>query len=232
MTDLSMKNILVMGASSGIGKAVAEYLAPKVKELVTVSRSSSPHGQWIQADVTKTEDIRNLKHVLKDRAIDALLYLGGTWEKHAFTPGYDFEASPDEETQHVLNVNLLGPIRMIQTLLPNLGKSGNPKIILMGALVRDHPFQEVANTASKFGLDGIVKAIRSTAKFRERNIGITVIHPGNVATPEVLNDLHDAGKPPSYAIPLADMCMMIHCLLSLSNRSNINELQMASMLDL
>ena len=232
MKGLSAKTVVIMGASSGIGKAVAEYLSNKVKELITLSRSPSAHGRWIRTDVTRVEDIRKLKEELKDTTIDALLYLGGTWERHAFTPRYDFEALPDKENKHVLEVNLLGPIRMIQALLPNLRRSGAPKIILMGALVKGYPLEEVANTASKFGLEGIVQAIRNTNKLKEDKIGITVIHPGNVATPEVLGDLKNAGKPSNHAIPLHDMCMMIHCILSLSNLTNINEVHMAPMLDI
>ncbi len=228
--SLKKNRVVIMGASSGIGKAVAQYLEPKVTELVTISRSPSAYGRWIRTDVSQFQDIQKIKEQLNNASVDALLYLGGTWEKYAFTEAYNFEASPDEELRKVLDVNLLGPIRLIQALLPNLRRSDNARIVLMGALVRDYPSKEVANTASKFGLNGVVNALRKSDVFKKNRIGITVIHPGDVATPEVLKDLQQAGKPMDHAIPLDDMCTMIHCLLSLSNLSNVNEVAMASML--
>ena len=232
INPMMLKRVLIIGASRGIGEAVARYLEPTVEDLITISRSPSQAGTWLQADVTRLSDIEKLKSQIGDQAVDGLLYLGGTWEEKAFTDEYDFEQCQDRELANVLNVNLLAPIRIIQKFLPNLRKSGGGKIILMGALVRGYPFPEVSNNASKFGLDGVVHALRNGGALKKHKISITVIHPGNVATPEVLNDLKEAGKSEENAIPLTDLCLVIHSIFSLSNLSNISQINMEAMVDL
>ena len=228
---LKLKRVLIVGASRGIGEAVAQYLEPMVEDLITVSRSPAKAGKWLPIDVTRLSDIEKLKDHIGNEALDGILYLGGTWEEKAFTRDYDFEKCPDRELVNVLNVNLLGPIRIIQKLLPNLRKSERGKIILMGALVKDYPFPEVANTASKLGLDGVVHALRNGGSLKKSKIGITVIHTGYVATPEVLDDLKREGKSEENAIPPVDLCLLIHSILSLSNLSNINQIHMPAMID-
>jgi len=73
----------------------------------------------------------------------------------------------------------------------------------MGALsgLDNFPAREVANSASKFGLRGVVHALRE--ELRQDRIAITIINPGNIATPEVLSDLKQAGKSEENAIAIA-----------------------------
>ena len=128
------KRVLVVGASRGIGAAVARHLLPSTAELITVSRTPSKFGKWIEADVSDISGIKKISSVVGDRSLDTLLYMGGTWEEQAFTSQYDFEQCSDEDIERVITVNLLAPIRLVKTLLPALRRSNNPKIIFMGAL--------------------------------------------------------------------------------------------------
>ena len=140
------------------------------------------------------------------------------------------ETCSDEDNENVLNVNLLAPIRVIQQLLPNLKKSNNAKIVIIGAAVGGLNLSkslEVSNTSSKFGLRGLVFSLRQT--LNKDSIGITLINPGNVATEEVLNDLKNEGKDETYAIPLADLFNVIETVMNLSNRANINEIDIPNM---
>ena len=56
-----------------------------------------------------------------------------------------------------------------------------------------------------------------------------IINPGNIGTPEVLSDLRQAGEPEENAIPLADLLMVIDCVLSLSRSTYIKEIQIPAM---
>lgn len=223
--------IIIFGGSSGIGLATAEYLSNKCEELITVSRRPSPFGQWIKTDLAKPKEIRGLVKELSGKPLDGLLYLGGTWETHAFTDQYSFERCSDEDLENVLNVNLLAPIRVIQSLIPNLRLAKNPKIIITGAAIAGLSLtggREVSNTSSMIGLQGMILALRQNLK--EDRIGVTLLKPGYIATPEVLNDFKLAGISEDHAIPMEDVFSIIENILNLSNRTNINEIEMPTML--
>lgn len=227
---MSFKSILVVGASRGIGLAVAEHLIDQCDRLLAVSRTVAPVGEWVQADLSDLAGIETVVNAIEDDALDALLYMGGTWETHAFTPQYRFEACSDEDIIRVIAVNLVAPIRLVKALLPALRRSDNPKIIFMGALSgRDNfPAREVANSASKFGLRGVVHSLRE--ELRSQQIGITVINPGNVGTPEVLADLAAAHLTGGEAIPLGDLLSIVDCILSLSRATCIKVIDLPAML--
>jgi 3-oxoacyl-[acyl-carrier protein] reductase len=227
---MQFNTVLVAGASRGIGLAVAAHLAPQTQRLVSVSRSPAPHGEWIEADLSTLVGVEQVAKAVGDDRLDALLYMGGTWENFAFTQQYDFENCSDEDILNVIAVNLIAPIRLVKALLPALRRSPNPKIIFMGALSGKDNFsgREVANSASKFGLRGVVHSLRE--ELRQQQIGVTVINPGNVGTPEVLADLAASGLQGGEAIPLSDLMMIIDCVLSLSRATCIKEIDVPAML--
>jgi NAD(P)-dependent dehydrogenase (short-subunit alcohol dehydrogenase family) len=224
-----MANIAIIGGSRGIGEAVARHLVAKSERVLSVSRSAATYGEWIQADVSTLEGVNAVAEAASQGGLDSLLYMGGTWETNAFTSAYSFSSCSDDDITRVLNVNLLAPIRLVKALLPMLRESSNPKIIFMGALSgRDNfPSREVANSASKFGLRGVVHSLRE--ELRPDRISVTVINPGNVGTPEVLSDLDGIGAPATEAIPLEDLLSIIDCILSLSRQTCIKEIDVPAM---
>ena len=226
---MTYQTLLVAGASRGIGLAVAEHFLPQTERLISVSRSPAPAGEWVAADLAQRDGINTVQQAIGEEQLDALLYMGGTWETHAFTSQYNFETCSDQDIERVIAVNLLAPIRLVRALLPALRRSPNPKIVFMGSLSgRDNfPAREVANSASKFGLRGVVHSLRE--ELRSQQIGITLINPGNVGTPEVLSDLATAGLSPDHAIPLSDLLQVIDCVLSLSRATCLKEIDLPAM---
>ena len=225
----NLDRVIVVGASRGVGAAVAEHLLPRTTELISVSRSPANFGRWIEADISTKTGVEVVSKVIGNSALDAFLYMGGTWESKAFTQEYSFEECTQEDIERVIAVNLLAPIRLVKSLLPALRQAPNPKIIFMGALsgLDNFPAREVANSASKFGLRGVVHALRE--ELRPDRIAVTVINPGNIGTPEVLEDLRQAGQPETNAIPLTDLLRVIDCVLALSNSTCIKEIQIPAM---
>jgi 3-oxoacyl-[acyl-carrier protein] reductase len=227
---MTFKTVLVAGASRGIGLEIAEHLAPQCDRLISVSRTQAPFGDWVQADLASLAGVETVAAAVGSDCLDALLYMGGTWETHAFTSQYRFEECSDADIVQVIAVNLLAPIRLVKTLLPALRRSQNPKIIVMGSLSgRDNfPGREVANSASKFGLRGVVHSLRE--ELRSQQIGVTVLNPGNVGTPEVLADLTASQHSSEEAIPLTDLLKMIDCILSLSRATCVKDIDLPAML--
>lgn len=222
--QLEKKRILVIGASRGIGAAVAQHFAQKGDYVVSVSRNQPTTGEWIQADISTSEGIKLVADTIDQSRLDALLFMGGVWEDGAFTEQYNFMKSSDSETRYVIAVNTIAPIELTKQLAKNLVKSDNPRAIFMGALsgLDNCATIEVANTASKFGLRGAAQALKLA--LRDRQIGITVINPGNVATEEVLTDIREGRFAQQVPIPLADIISTIEWILTLSNTVDIGDI--------
>jgi 3-oxoacyl-[acyl-carrier protein] reductase len=189
------KKIVIAGASRGIGAAAALHLAPTTARLLAVSRTRAVAGEWIEADLATNAGIDRVADVVGNASLDALLYLGGTWERGAFTDAYRFLDSPPDEARHIIAVNL---------------------VVLIGSLSgRDGgATPEVANTASKFGLRGAAQAL--ALSLRPFGIGVTVINPGNLATPEVEADIAEGQFGAQVPIPMADFLRTLDLVLSLS----------------
>lgn len=224
-----MERAVVVGASRGIGAAVARHLEPRVVDLISVARGASVAGRAVRADVATDAGLDAVVAAVGDRSLDALLFMGGTWESGAFTAAYRFLASPREEARQVIAVNLLAPILLVQSLAPALAKAAKPRVVIIGALSgRDGAASpEVANTASKFGLRGAAQAMALT--LRPMGIGISLIHPGNVATEEVESDIAEGRFGSQVPIPMADLLATIDHVLALSGASVPIEIDLVQM---
>lgn len=223
MVGSLLGTVIVIGASRGIGEAVSRHLRPRTRRLLTVSRSPATVGEWIPADITQDQAIDSIRDAVGGAPLDALLIMGGVWEEHAFTESYVFAHSSATEIRRVVDVNLTATILLIQALLPSLERAENPKIVVLGGLPgrEQWPGREVANTASKFGLRGVVHALRP--ELRERQIGISLIDPGFVGTPEVLADVEATDLDRRSIVPMSDLLLVIDCCLALSRASSLRE---------
>ena len=223
------KTMVVAGASRGIGLAVADHFAGRGAEIISVSRTPSPHGTWIEADLATPSGIDKVVDAVAGRPLDALLYTGGVWEQGAFTAAYAFEQSAMAETDWVIAVNLIAPIKLARGLLPNLRRAANPRVLFLGSVNGlDHAAgREVANSASKFGLRGAAQALQ--IELSSSRIGFTVVNPGNVATPEVIQDIERGDVPPQTPIAMADLIAVIDCALALSRSSVVTEVNLSQL---
>lgn len=214
-----MPTYLIVGASRGIGGATAAHLATTGAEILAVSRSAASAGTWIEADIGSVKGIGTVTAAVGNRRLDGLLFLGGVWEKNAFTDAYNFLDSPVEETLQMIAVNLTAPILLAQGLAKNLSEAENPRIILMGSMsgVQNTATREVANTAAKFGLQGVGEALNLS--LREFGIATTLINPDNVATPEVEDDIAQGRFGAQVPIPMEDMTRTIEYILRLGRHS-------------
>lgn len=218
------RNLLVVGASRGIGEAVAEFFSSKGDNIISVSRTPSNVGKWIEADVSKPDGIEKVLDEISEQPVDALLFMGGVWEQNAFTDEYNFETSPYSETQYVINVNQIAPIELVKGLLSNLRKADNPRAIFIGATsgLDMSDTSEVAYSASKFGLRGAVHSLR--IGFKNEGIGFTVINPGFVGTDEVLEDIESGDLEELVPIPIEDIVRSVGFVLESSNCTDVGDM--------
>lgn len=218
------RNLIVVGASRGIGLAVAKFYEAQGDSVFSVSRTASSIGRWIEADISRPEGIKAVLNETSDLTVDALLYMGGVWEQGAFTEEYNFEASPYSETESIIKVNQVAPIELVKGLLPNFRKSQNPRAIFMGATsgLEISTTSEIAYSASKFGLRGAVHALR--IGYNNEGIGFTIINPGFVGTDEVLEDIKSGEFEGLIPIPIEDVVRAVDFVMQSSRDSDIGDI--------
>lgn len=236
-----MKNFIIFGASKGLGEAFVKGLPEKGDRVWVVSRTypnsldveDGIEKYWIEADLAKPDASHIIANTLNDVTIDVLIYNVGIWESKGFRDDYDFEKDDPTEIANIININVTSAITCIQKLLPNLKKSDNAKIFLIGSTagLEHNDFTQVSFTASKFGLRGIGNSIREHVK--KYGIGVTCINPGEIATQIPLEDgiekvLSTYG---GTQIPLQDLISLVKCVMNLSKASCVKEINMPAMLD-
>ena len=225
------RNLLVVGASRGIGLAVAEFYEAKGDFIISVSRTPSVVGKWIEADISKPDGIEKVLDEVSDITIDALLYMGGVWEQNAFTESYDFEGSSYIETQTIINVNQIAPVELVKGLLQNLRKAENPRAIFMGATsgLDISSTSEVAYSSSKFGLRGAVHSLR--IGYKNEGIGFTTINPGYVGTDEVLEDIKSGESAGLMPVPIEDVVRTVEFVMQSCKDTYIGDIILTQKFD-
>jgi NAD(P)-dependent dehydrogenase (short-subunit alcohol dehydrogenase family) len=149
-----MKNYVIIGGSSGIGEAISNELA-QTGAAVFASfhkhiKESKESIQYFHLDVLANEPDLNL---LPDQ-IDGLVYCPGSILLKPFA-----RISAEEFVQDY-QLQVIGAIKMIQLLLPNLKKSPTASIVLFStvAVQMGFNFHSVV-AASKGAIEGLTKAL-------------------------------------------------------------------------
>jgi NAD(P)-dependent dehydrogenase (short-subunit alcohol dehydrogenase family) len=222
-------NILITGASRGLGDAFSRGLGQPGDTLWLVSRNPCASLQlqdgatrnWIEADLASPGVHQQIASSLG--ALDVVIHNAGIWETGAFSSDYRFENVSEAETRNVLEVNLIAPILLTQALLPKLRTSSNPKIVLIGSIngLENTAMPEVAYSASKFGLRGVAHALRQ--HLRHERIAVTVVNPGSIAW--------EAASSREDLIPPADIVRLVRAVLETSRRTVVKEIDLPAMQD-
>ncbi len=237
-----MANILIIGASRGLGLALSVGLANAGDSLWLVSRTRPESmdrqdniiRRWIQADLNAPQEAASaLVTALAGQTIDVLIYNAGIWETGSFGGGYRFETISAQMNIEVITVNLTAAVVCIQALLPNVRQAENAKIILIGSTsgLENTNCPEVAYTASKFGLRGMAHALRES--LRGDGVAVTCINPGTFSYVP-FEEGPDAviAATGNAVMPVHDLIAVINCVMSLSKAACIKEIDMPSFADL
>ena len=169
-----MKNYLVIGGSSGIGKEITELLS---KENIVFSTSRNELNE-------SNENIRHIKYdVLEDELdpgllpnqIDGFVYCPGTINLRPF------RSLKLETFRSDLELNLIGAIKTLQIILTRLQESPSSSIIFYStvAVKTGMPFHSSVSS-SKSALEGLTKSL--AAEFAPK-IRVNCIAPSIVNTP-------------------------------------------------
>lgn len=235
-------NIMVVGASKGLGRALVEGLGEPGDQLIGVSRSRPDHlqsrqgarVQWVEADLGQpAQAAQRLEQAVSEGGLDTLIYNLGIWEERAFDPQYAFMQDRDDQVEAIVNCNITAPIVLIKRLLPVLLKSARPRIILTGSTsgLPQSGRPEVSFGASKFALRGIADALREG--YREQRLGVTCLNLGYLNTDDPLSTPREQAEQrgEGQLIPLHDVVQVVRMALSLSAASYVRDITLPAMLD-
>jgi len=172
--------ILITGASSGLGKATAEFLASK--GYVVYGTIRNPSGEelpfkMIRMDVTDEPSVTAAVNRVIDTEgkIDAVINNAGMHTAGAI------ESFTDQEVNLQMDTNFTGFVRVTRAVLPFMRAQGGGKIINISSIggMIGLPFQGLYS-AAKFAIEGYSEVLAMEVK--PWNIKVVVINPGDFKT--------------------------------------------------
>ncbi|WP_164126019.1 SDR family NAD(P)-dependent oxidoreductase [Sphingobacterium luzhongxinii] len=229
---MDKKTYLIFGVSKGLGKAITQQLPDTADTIFGISRSepdyldTQKNMKWISMDLSNPSiSAQILKEQLENQKLDYFIYNVGIWEEQAFSTDYDFEHVSESEIVSIINTNITSCLLTIQSVIANLKQANNAKVILIGSTwgLDNHNSKEVAFSATKFALRGMIHALREN--LRPYKIGVSILNLGYLATVEDEQNNEEL-------IPLADVINALRFITQTSNASCVKEINMPAMQDL
>jgi len=185
---VNKKNVLITGASRGIGRAIATRLTEDGYQVINFDRSA-PSGllegeAFHYIDITDSGAVKKLIQEIASRTeIVRLVNNAGI-----IKPG-TLEDVTDQDFDAVCALNLKAPMVLAQCLLPYMRKANFGRIVNIASRAALGKEERTAYSATKAGLQGMTR----TWALELAQFGITVnaIGPGPIAT-----ELFTSGNPP------------------------------------
>lgn len=210
--QLMDKVALITGSTRGIGAAIARLLDKQGMKLIITSATSQSEGQalakqlthaeYVTADLTNNQDCdrlidTTLKHFSQ---LDVLINNAAISQQ---IPHHQLDLISDELFYRHLNVNLLGPWRLIQRAAAYLEKQAPANIINISSIAGTSVMgSSIPYAVSKAALNHMTKLL---AKTLAPSIRVNAIAPGFVATERTQN-WHDLQQDYFKRVPLQEIC--------------------------
>lgn len=172
-------NILVTGASRGIGKTIAKSLQSYGNVYVTARNEEKlkefGNEMYFVCDLSKEEDLLKLGDFIQEKKIDILVNNAG---EYTYCGIEDTEMSKLNE---MLAINLKAPIYLMHSAIPHMKKNKFGRVINIGSIsgVMGEAYASMYS-ATKAGLIGLSKA--TGLELAEFGITVNTINPGWVDT--------------------------------------------------
>jgi NAD(P)-dependent dehydrogenase (short-subunit alcohol dehydrogenase family)/quinol monooxygenase YgiN len=187
MSRLAGKTALVTGATSGIGRAVAERLAgegaqvilsgrdlDRGEQVVAAIRSSGGSARFVRADLAKLEDVKRL--AAESGQADILVNNAGVFP---FGPTSD---TGEEAFDLAFDVNVKAPFFLTAAIAPQMIARGGGAIINISTMVASFGLNGMATYgASKAAIELLTKAW--TDEYGPGGIRVNAVAPGPTRTP-------------------------------------------------
>lgn len=180
---------IVVGASSGIGRAIAQQLAASGCEVACVARRAEPEGERLRCyphDVTHYSEVPELfQRICHDLGgLDVIFYASGVM------PAVGADEFTFEKDQQMVDVNILGAIAWLNEAAARFGAEGRGTLVGIGSVAGDRGrAPKPVYGATKAFLDTYLESLRN--RLGTKGVKIVTIKPGPTDTPMAVDH---AGK--------------------------------------
>ena len=187
---LTGKNILITGASSGIGRAIAVACSKMGAKMIITGRNQSRISetwmmldgnghQYIVADLTMSEDLKNLVSSLPK--LDGIVYNAGVGSR---VPCRQIQ---EQEIDKVFNLNTKSPILLQTEILSKKLLNTNSSIVFLASKAAEFP--SVGNAVYSASKGAVISYSKVLAlELAPRNIRVNCICPAMVWTELILQE--------------------------------------------
>jgi NAD(P)-dependent dehydrogenase (short-subunit alcohol dehydrogenase family) len=188
MAQMNGKTAVVTGASTGIGRAIAQRFADdgarvyltgrRSAELELAAKEIGPNAVAVQADVSKAEDLDRLFDVIRadGRVLDTVVANAGLGELARL------EDATAEQFARTFDVNVLGTLMTVQKALPLLAPTAT--VILLSSSTTSLGSEGMGlYAASKAAIRSLGRTF--AGELASRGVRVNVITPGPVETPGI-----------------------------------------------
>jgi short-subunit dehydrogenase len=198
MKDIKNLNVVITGASSGIGAELARQLAGQGARVAIVARredalrdvakSCGDQAYPIVADVTRRDEV---KRVVRD-VIERFGHID-VWVNNV---GRGITRMPteltDDDIDDMMRVNVKSAVYGMQEILPHFRERGRGQIVNVSSMLGRLPFATMRSSynGAKHFLNAITTNFREELRQSAPGIEVTLVSPGVVRTDFGLNALH------------------------------------------
>jgi NAD(P)-dependent dehydrogenase (short-subunit alcohol dehydrogenase family) len=181
--------VLVTGSSSGIGRETALLLAARGFQVFAGVRTDEAAARLtkdargslttVRIDVKDEATIQSAEHVISSSLDDGASF--SLVNNAGITVAGPLELLTTAALRDQFDVNVLGPIAVTRVFLPLL-RGHRGRIVIMGSLFGRLALPFVAPyAAAKFALEAVADSL--ALELRDWKIPVTLLEPGNIATP-------------------------------------------------
>lgn len=199
-------NIVITGASAGIGAALARHLGREGHRVIVVARreaelrrvaAESDDAIVAVADVTRRADVDHVR----DKAIAALGHVD-VWINNAGRGiGYRVLELTDEQFDEIMAVNVKSALYGMQAIVPHFQQRGHGHLINISSYLGRVPLATFrsAYNAAKAALNALTANLRMDLAKDWPDIHVSLVMPGVVTTDFPRNALGGTPAPPPRA---------------------------------
>jgi len=183
--DLQKKNVVITGASQGIGEKIADAFAAKGATVLVVARSGDKlaavadriGGHALTADLSTADGVDGLV----GRCVDTLGHID-VWMNNAGIETSDAFATTDRgDVRDLVRLNFEAPLMLTHDVVNHMLGRDSGHIVQMSSVAGAIPFPGLtAYAGSKAGLTNFTESLR--LELAHTPIGFTVVAPGPVDT--------------------------------------------------